>query len=97
MWVCDVLDYAHQNRMFLQCVRLKYIGSTRSVSLEAEIKSLLESVLRGSSHRSHSVLLWDLMGKLGKVMGREELKIYSRQGTYTGIMRATGFIIKYLL
>lgn len=46
----------------------------RNISMEAKIKSLLESVLSQPGHRSHSVLL---IGKLGKVMGREELKIYN--------------------
>ncbi len=57
----------------------------RDSSSKAEIKSLLESVLGGWSHRSHSVLLWELMGKLGKVMGREELKIYNHPWMNTGI------------
>lgn len=46
----------------------------RNISPEAEIKSLLESGLSGPSRRSHSVFLQDLMGKLGKVMRREQLK-----------------------
>lgn len=67
----------------------------RHISPEAEIKSLLESVLSGPSHRSHSVLLWDLIGKAGKVMGGEELKIYNHAGTC--VFKAGVLIMKCLL
>lgn len=74
--------------------RSKTLDLYSSNSPEADMKSLFESILSGPSHKSPSVSLWDLMGKLGKVMRREELKIYSHWAPYARILRDSGFVIE---